>query len=1396
MNRSDLSIIKYFRVGFGPARRAIPMLLAAFMFVGCDYSSFIPDRDIQDVQYDDLPFYPPDDWEPSDDGSAGFIITSATPLTGPVRGGTRVTIEGRGFRAGSTVLFGPLEGIETVVENEYTIKATSPAWTGYSKTVDLYVVRPDGKKTVLRPGFRYQSPVVVASVHPRAGPTMGGTPITVSGSGFGPDATVVVDGRAALKSIRMDDATILAVTPPGESGDVDVTVVTGDTSTGLGRGFAYFDPPTELVCSPTIVDMNGTSGDRLSVIQLSGLNLNGIDSISLSNGKVASLVVEGPESAGFVADFSGVEGGGPVNVTVAGPGGTVVTRSCFTALEKDDIDSPALKIHAVKPQYSPLSGGISATMTVTGLDTGNPSSLLARVDGVATPVNEVPDMNTVVFTVPPGAPGPADVKLESPTESATIGKAIIYRTDAAVTGVSPSSAPATGRTPATVVGHGLSGAVEVLVGPLPARIDATPADDAIQITLPAAGPGVHDVTVTLRDGTTLVARDAITFAADHPGAVAIWPNRGSLAGGTLVYVTGSGLVSGTRVFFGRYEAVAASTDDPGRMAVISPAGDNEGTVDVHVVDSDGVRQTLSNAFTYFNPTGFLGGTWGAPISGAVNVTVIDSYNDTPIPQAFVMIGSDPETPFKGFTDGRGMLTMSGRGLRGPVMVTATRQDYTTWSVVGVDAENITLYLEPLYNQPPPDNGNGEGENVFPLNPGLVSGRVTGTDKEFIAPPVSCSGMPLTNGSMCYPCESDDDCDEDGVCVLTGPTAMTCSRACEIGTECPRGWDCYQGDGSGGVCKPSPGQEQVRCGISDSSSARWSDPFGPGATMSPQQTFILNSRLGDVAVYCLGGYLRSTDGEFVPVIMGVERHVPVGTASITTGIDVRLQIPLNRSLRLRMVAPPEGPEAPPVRLAAISMYLGSDGYLNLWPAQTGNQSNAFVFERLPASFDGPLEGVSMSVASEFDPPGSLSEPYSLVYPEDFDPSTPLAVRIESDHTTRIDDTMAIDAIGACHSAAGGIVIDSFHRAWMLDPTGSISALPSIGYSDITDCAWLDDGRIVFTGSGSRVYTYDPVLMTFATDYAGAGTRTLNLTARCGETTWVAGQGKLFARNDQDGTWLDIAYGSPSPISSLTCEEGGRVIGTGSRGMLFSAGFEDFSTIRVPGMTRDLHCAVFTGDAWFVAGDRGVILTGPSLTGLKPIASGLLDDITTCEAAANGSVLLGGSRGLVAVTDGVDVTVLRAPKLDVQMMAFVPVPGATDGSTGTVTLGMAGNVVMAGPFMNIPVFTSPLENWLWLDDVLEWDIATPPSPSFFYVRLYTVGVSGRWSIIADGSVRRFKLPNVGLASGLALDPIKPGVVSIFVYSILSDGFDIDHYDSTSLYTNRWQAWSATGFTTKGF
>jgi len=93
MNRSDLSIIKYFRVGFGPARRAIPMLLAAFMFVGCDYSSFIPDRDIQDVQYDDLPFYPPDDWEPSDDGIAGFIITSATPLTGPVRGGSRVPIE-------------------------------------------------------------------------------------------------------------------------------------------------------------------------------------------------------------------------------------------------------------------------------------------------------------------------------------------------------------------------------------------------------------------------------------------------------------------------------------------------------------------------------------------------------------------------------------------------------------------------------------------------------------------------------------------------------------------------------------------------------------------------------------------------------------------------------------------------------------------------------------------------------------------------------------------------------------------------------------------------------------------------------------------------------------------------------------------------------------------------------------------------------------------------------------------------------------------------------------------------------------------------------------------------------------------------------------------------------
>ncbi len=72
-------------------------------------------------------------------------ITSITPDSGPVSGGTRVTITGTGFRQGATVKFGTQAGIDPQVLSGTTVTVTTPSLP--SGLVTVVVTNPDGQST-------------------------------------------------------------------------------------------------------------------------------------------------------------------------------------------------------------------------------------------------------------------------------------------------------------------------------------------------------------------------------------------------------------------------------------------------------------------------------------------------------------------------------------------------------------------------------------------------------------------------------------------------------------------------------------------------------------------------------------------------------------------------------------------------------------------------------------------------------------------------------------------------------------------------------------------------------------------------------------------------------------------------------------------------------------------------------------------------------------------------------------------------------------------------------------------------------------------------------------------------------------------------------------------------
>ena len=125
-------------------------------------------------------------------------ISSITPNTGTVNGGTAVTIAGTGFLAGATVSLGGTSATNVNVVSSTSITATTPAHI--AGAVSVVVTNSDAQSGSLNNGYTYtaSNPApTVASIAPNTGTTAGGTPVTITGTGFLAGATVSLGGTAA-----------------------------------------------------------------------------------------------------------------------------------------------------------------------------------------------------------------------------------------------------------------------------------------------------------------------------------------------------------------------------------------------------------------------------------------------------------------------------------------------------------------------------------------------------------------------------------------------------------------------------------------------------------------------------------------------------------------------------------------------------------------------------------------------------------------------------------------------------------------------------------------------------------------------------------------------------------------------------------------------------------------------------------------------------------------------------------------------------------------------------------------------------------------------------------------------------------------------------------------------
>ncbi len=640
-------------------------------------------------------------------------VRRVLPPRGSTAGGNTVLIEGSGFlrdfaSTGSrakpltTVKFGTNQVPDLTIIDDRTMEVRTPP--GLTGGTGVSVQNPNGR-FVCNNCFTYFEDLVVTSFTPREGALAGGTTVTITGQGFDEEVQVLFGAASATGITRVSSTELRVTTPRGQAADlVDLVVYNKNGVSTQRRGFRYLADLRVSSVSPAFGPLAGGT-----IVTLAGSGFTGVTEVrfgatpgtALSAASDSSLTVTSPAGAA-----------GAVDLTVVTPRATWTVKRGFSFV---DAAGP-LALFAVSPRI--VSAGDQVLLVGQGLDA---AGLTITIGGIPAVVG-AQTATSAVITVPArgAAPRRSDVIVTGATSS-TLTEGLTWQVR--LTAVTPPSGPAAGGTVVTMAGSAIPADALVSIG-AGAVTALTVATEASVSGTTARGSGGVASDVWVREAADpeneSLLREAFTY--EEPLSIGrVQPDRGAIAGGTLVTVLGSGFGEGTVVQFGQFTAKDIKFVTPHLITCRTPRGD-VGTVDVKVVRAM-QTDTLPGGFSYFDPRSISGGLSGGPLVGTLNVTVLDATRSNygaPVPLARVMLGTDETTPFQGLTDNRGQLTFSDPALVKAQTVTVFKEDYQTVTVTSVNAENLTVFIS--------FTGAGEGSPGAPppgVPPSQIAGRVLG-----------------------------------------------------------------------------------------------------------------------------------------------------------------------------------------------------------------------------------------------------------------------------------------------------------------------------------------------------------------------------------------------------------------------------------------------------------------------------------------------------------------------------------------------------------------------------------------------------------------------------------------------------------------------------------------------
>ena len=519
-------------------------------------------------------------------------ITSISPNGGlPSGGGIPVVISGSFLENGATIKFGQASCRSYSYINSPSSITCSFVPSG-NGTVDVTVTNTNGTATTITDGYTYRNPPGLLSVFPAGGTPLGGTLVTITGSGFVDGASVFFDNNTACTNVNVINSTKLTCVAGAHSlGAVNVKVFNPDEQVfTLNNAYTYRNPPVI------------TSFKNIFSQQANG---------STAGGNTLNI-----EGAGFLPGVKILLGDNECRVTSfsttllscitpAGEAGSTSAKVINSDLQEAEftpgflyIETP--RVFDIFPRVGALAGGTKVTITGDNFDPG----VSVKIGGVDCAVETYPPPTTKKLVCITGAnsAGFAVVVIQNSDrqEVRLTDLNFLYRDKPIINSVSPSEGPIQGGNVLSLLGVNFSSSSRIWIGE---KECVNPAFNLINQSLTCTVPynaivGPKDVEVINTDDNQKGVSIGAYNYRTGPVITNITPNAGPLIGGNIITLSGVGLRLGSKVFIDNTPCTVLTNPNDNSLTCQTPQK-SQGSYDVKIVTTDNQNFTIFSGYSYF-----------------------------------------------------------------------------------------------------------------------------------------------------------------------------------------------------------------------------------------------------------------------------------------------------------------------------------------------------------------------------------------------------------------------------------------------------------------------------------------------------------------------------------------------------------------------------------------------------------------------------------------------------------------------------------------------------------------------------------------------------------------------------------------------------------------------------